>query len=96
MKLTKTSTLVTCVWVTCVMGGKNATKEFKRETFGTKRKPEELLMKSNTKQSRDNEERHYCDLFEERYSPAFKEWMVIQKAKQTEEEATIAREAEVG
>jgi hypothetical protein len=95
VKLTKKSTLITCVWVTCVIGGKNATKEFKREIFGTKTKPEELLMKSNTKQSRDNEERHYCDEFEARYSDAFKEWMVIQKAKQTEEDATIAREAEV-
>ena len=53
-------------------------------------------MKSNTKQSRDNEEKHYCAAFEEKYLPAFKQWMVIQKAEQTEEEATIAREAEVG
>ena len=54
------------------------------------------MMKSNTKQSRENEERHYCDVFEAKYSDAFKGWMVIQKTEQTEEEATIAREAEVG
>ena len=77
------------------MGGKTTTK-FKREVFGTKQKPEDLLMKSNTKQSRDNEEKHYCATFEEKYLPAFKQWMVIQKAEQTEEEATIAREAEAG
>ena len=58
VKLTKTSTLITVAWVTCVMGGKTTTK-FKREVFGTKQKPEDLLMKSNTKQSRDNEEKHY-------------------------------------
>ena len=95
VRLTTTSTQITVAWVTCVMGGKTTTK-FKREVFGTKQKPEDLLMKSNTKQSRDNEEKHYCATFEEKYLPAFKEWMVIQKAEQTEEEATIAREAEAG
>ena len=47
VKHTNTSSPITFVFVASVEDGKNEEALFKREIFGTKKRPEGLLLKSN-------------------------------------------------
>ena len=90
VKVAKNRNTITAVWATCTYvkmeGNEMKNIECKREVFGPKKRPEELLMKSNMKPSRENEEMHYSEKFEANCSEAFKQWnpMLIQKANKKE------------
>ena len=83
---TKTSSSITVVFVTSVEEGKADKKLFKRETFGTKKRPEGLLLKSN---ATINDERHYSEASGLRYSGQFQNWMPNEAQKRTERQTVI-------
>ena len=59
--------------MTSVEEGKDEEALFKREIFGTKKRPEGLLLKSN---ATINDERHYySEASRLRYSRQFQNWM---------------------
>jgi hypothetical protein len=91
VKHTNTSSSITVVFVTSVEDGKNEEALFKREIFGTKKRPEGLLLKSN---ATINDERHYSKASSLKYSRPFQNWMTNETQKGKERETVIGKESD--
>jgi hypothetical protein len=88
---TKTSSLITVVFVTSVQEGKDEEKLFKREKFGTRTRPEGLLRKSS---ATINDQRHYSEAAISKYSRQFQDWMSNETQQGKEREIVIGKESE--
>jgi hypothetical protein len=91
VKHTKTSSSITVVFVTSVEDGKNEEALFKREIYGTKKRPQGLLLKSN---ATINDERHYSKASSLKYSRPFQNWMTNETQKGKERETVIGKESD--
>ena len=91
VKHTNTSSSITVVFVTSVEEGKDEEALFKREIFGTKKRPEGLLLKSN---ATINDERHYSKAASLKYSRQFQNWMTNETQKGKERETVIRKESD--
>ena len=91
VKHTNTNCTITVVFVTSVEDGKNEEALFKREIFGTKKRPEGLLLKSN---ATINDERHYSKASSLKYSRPFQNWLTNETQKGKERETVIGKESD--
>ena len=91
VKHTNTNSTITVVFVTSVEEGKDEEKLFKRESFGSRTRPEGLLLKSN---ATINDERHYSKASSLKYSRPFQNWMTNETQKGKERETVTRKESD--